>query len=447
MKKTIACLLVLVFSLSAAAGMAANLTFSWWGDTQSSQAARAAVSAFTEETEIGVDTVYSSGRGWEEKLNQYFAYNAAFDVNQIEWRWIASFVDALGDSMLYDLYQVDDLIDLTQFDEKLLQMCTVKGELLAIPVSLTGRAFFWNKSAFERFGLETPKSLADLMTAGEAFAGAEDEECYPLALDAGDKMSLMTLYLESRYGKAWIADGKLNYSAEQIAEGMQFIRDLEDGHVIPPAELLEDDGAESIALNDKWADGQYAGVWAWDTAAPQLADALSGDQELIVGDYFADMGAHKGGCVKIGAALSIAQSSLNKQSAAELIQYLLSDAQGAKLFGASRGVPVSAAGLEACSAEGLIHALMAEANAKAIAACPYWMDASFEDARLNGQDGVYAEVFRGLSSESFDAQEAAQILMEEIQSVLEYEEDEEDAGWDEASDEDEMSDEDEEEIE
>ena len=34
---------------------------------------------------------------------------------------------------------------------------------------MTGRIFYWNKSTYEKAGLETPKSLADLMAAGPVF--------------------------------------------------------------------------------------------------------------------------------------------------------------------------------------------------------------------------------------------------------------------------------------
>ena len=37
----------------------------------------------------------------------------------------------------------------------------------------------------------------------------------------------MVYYLESVYGTDWVTDGQINYTTDQIAEGLQFIQDLE----------------------------------------------------------------------------------------------------------------------------------------------------------------------------------------------------------------------------
>ena len=126
------------------------------------------------------------------------------DRNQINWNWLYSFTNADGSSKFYDLNQVADVIDLSQFSEKALAQCTIDGQLLAIPVSMTGRIFYWNKTTFEKAGLETPTTLADLMAAGPVFAEKLGDDYYPLALGAYDKMILMVYYVESVYGKDWV---------------------------------------------------------------------------------------------------------------------------------------------------------------------------------------------------------------------------------------------------
>ena len=49
-------------------------------------------------------------------------------------------------------------------------------------------------------------------------------------------MILMVFYLESKYGKDWAdpTTSTLNYTADEIAEGIDFIKSLVDGHVIMP---------------------------------------------------------------------------------------------------------------------------------------------------------------------------------------------------------------------
>lgn len=62
----------------------------------------------------------------------------------------------------------------------------------------------------------------------------------------------MVYYLESVYGTDWVTDGQINYTTDQIAEGLQFIQDLEDAHVIPSVATIAGDGAASLDQNQNW---------------------------------------------------------------------------------------------------------------------------------------------------------------------------------------------------
>lgn len=419
MKKLIACLLTMVMVLTAVAAMAeGTLTFSWWGGDARHEATQAAVDAFKAATGTEVTCTYSAWSGWEDKMSQYFASDSAFDVNQVNWNWLFSFTNADGSSKFYDINEVADVIDLSQFAESALAQCTVDGKLLAVPVSMTGRIFYWNKTSFEKAGIETPKTLADLMAAGATFAEKLGDDCYPLALGSYDKMVLMVHYLECKYGKDWVVDGKLNYSTEEVAEGLAFIQSLEDAHVIPSAATLTGDGADSLDKNPKWMEGKYAGIFEWDSSASKFEAALNEGQEFVVGDYFTDIGEYKGGFTKVSLALAISNTAADKKLAASLIEYLLNSEEGAKLLNSQRGIPLSKKANEICSAEGLLNAKVAEANGKVIAWCQNALDPQFEAAALKNSDGVYADAMEGLSYGDYTVEEAAEALVEGINEVL-----------------------------
>ena len=314
MKKMIACLLTFALALTAVCAMAeGSLTFSWWGGDSRHEATQQAVEAFKAATGIDVQCTYSAWSGWEDKMSQYFASDSAFDVNQINWNWLYSFTNADGSSKFYDLNQVADVIDLSQFSEKALAQCTIDGQLLAIPVSMTGRIFYWNKTTFEKAGLETPTTLADLMAAGPVFAEKLGDDYYPLALGAYDKMILMVYYVESVYGKDWVVDGQLNYTTEEIAKGLEFIQSLEDNHVIPTAQTLTGDGADSLDKNPKWMEGKYAGIFEWDSAASKYSSALDDANKdgFTVGEKFVSCRIEDLGYVLIQRADPVAVALVN----------------------------------------------------------------------------------------------------------------------------------------
>lgn len=242
------------------------------------------------------------------------------------------------------------------------------------------------------------------------FAEKLGDDYYPLALGAYDKMILMVYYVESVYGKDWVVDGQLNYTTEEIAKGLEFIQSLEDNHVIPTAQTLTGDGADSLDKNPKWMEGKYAGIFEWDSSASKFEKALNEGQEFFVGNYFADMGEYHGGFTKVSLALAISNTAADKNAAAQLIEFLLNSDEGAKLMKSERGIPLSKKANELCAQEGLLNAKVAEANAKVLDWCSNKLDPKFESSALKSSDGVYYDVMDGLSYKDYSIEEAAQAL-------------------------------------
>lgn len=394
------------------------ITFSWWGGDSRHEATIAAVNKFMElNPDIEVKPSYGSWTGWEEKLATGFSTGTAADVNQINWNWITSF--SSDGSVFADLNQYSDIIDLTQFDQSRLDLCTVADKLQAVPISMTGRIFYWNKSTFDKADISTPTSLEELMAAGETFKTVLGDDYYPLSLNEYDRMVLMIYYLESVYGKPWVEDGKLQYSEEEVKSGLEFIQSLEDKHVIPSIETITGDGADSLDKNPKWMGGIYAGIFEWDSSASKFESALDEGQEFVVGDYFKDMGDYQGGFSKVSMAFSISESAENKEACAKLINFLLNDEEGIKIMASERGIPLSKTGLQVCKDNNLLNETVAKANGKVLDWTQFSLDPTFEDAKLkNNPDGIYWDVMQGLSYGDYDLDTATSTLMDGVNEVL-----------------------------
>ncbi len=394
-----------------------NIKISWWGGDSRHDATMQAINKFMEKNpNIKVTNEYGAWKGWEDAMSTRFYAGTEPDVNQINWNWIEAF-DSKGNTFL-DLNTVSDKIDFTQFDKASLDTCTVDGKLKAIPVSMTGRIFYWNKTTFKKAGLSTPTSLADLMAAGKKFKETLGNDYYPIALGEYDRIILMVYYLESVYGKNWVENNKLNYTKEEISKGLEFIKSLEDNHVTPTIQAITGDGAESLDKNPKWMEGKYAGIFEWDSSASKFSGALSEGQEFVVGDYMADMGKNQGGFTKVSLAFAISQKSKYPAECAKLINFLLNEEEGTKLMASERGIPLSKAALKVCTDGSLFDKNVAEANAKVLNWAKFAVDAKFEDAKLKSTDGVYYDVMAGLSYGDYDVSKAADTLIEGINGVL-----------------------------
>ncbi|MGL5433841.1 MAG: ABC transporter substrate-binding protein [Lachnospiraceae bacterium] len=407
-----------------AEGLAVNTTdpitisMSWWGGDSRHDATMKAVNKFMEKyPNITVEMQYAAWSGWEDKMSAAFSTNSAADVNQINWNWITSF--SSDGSKFYDLNKLSDILDLTQFPESYLEDCSAAGKLQGVPISMTGRIFYWNKTTFEAAGLETPKTLADLMAAGPVFQDKLGDDYYPLVLNAFDRTILTVFYLESVYGKPWVENNVLQYSEEEVAEGMEFIQSLEDAHVIPSVKTIRSNGAETIDKDQKWMDGKYAGIFEWDSSANKFEGALNEGQEFVVGEELADMGDYNGGYAKVSMCFAISENTEYPAECAALINFLLNEEEGAEIMASERGIPVSAAGLAICEEKGLLNELVTEANKKVLEYVEFPLDQNFEAAALKAEpEGIYWDAFEGLSYGDYDVNEAAEVLVEGINEVL-----------------------------
>ncbi len=398
-----------------------ELKFSWWGGDSRHEATEKAIQAFMAKyPNITVTAEYGAWSGWEEKQALNIMGGNAADVMQINWNWIESYSG--NGKNFANLEDYKDVLDLTQFPAESLELCKADGKLMAVPVALTGRLFYWNKTTFDEVGVAIPTDEASLFAAGEAFK-AFDEDYYPLAMGEYDRMIFLVYYLESIYGKPWVQDGQLQYTAEEIAAGMEFMNKLEDGHVIPTLAVLNGDMADSIDKNAKWIDGKYAGILEWDSSASKFEQAVKEStnkpgQEFVIGDFI-KFGDYDGGFTKISMGLAVAASSAHPKEAAMLINFLLNDQEGVEICSTERGIPCSAAAVQVLNEKDLGNALVKEANAKVLGFSKFPLDTKFEHNDLKANpDGVYYKVFGKLSSDDIDAAKAAEDLMKGINECL-----------------------------
>ena len=374
-----------------------TLTMSWWGGESRHNAYQEALKAFSaEHTTITVNPTFAAWSGWEDTMSTKFAGGVAEDVCQINWNWLYNY-SGNGQTFL-DLNSVTDYLDMSQWDDAKLGACNVANAQQCVPISMTGRIFYWNMTTFNKAGItEVPSTEDDLFAAGKAFQEKLGDDYYPLHLGAYDRMILMVFYLESKYGKDWAdpTTSTLNYTADEIAEGIDFIKSLVDGHVIMPLPTYYGaNGDGATHQSNEWITGKIAGIFEWDSAASKYQDALDEEnkpgftvgEEIKFGDYNGDFS-------KVSMGMAITKTCKNPAEAATLIEYLW-NGDGAAIMGSECGVPASKAGLATAQAAGKINELVAEANGKVMSFVSCQLDPLFESSDLKATGtGIYQEVF------------------------------------------------------
>ena len=399
-----------------------TLTMSWWGGESRHNAYQEALKAFSAaNSNITVNPTFAAWSGWEDTMSTKFAGGVAEDVCQINWNWLYNY-SANGQTFI-DLNSVTDYLDLSQWDDAKLAACNVANAQQCVPVAMTGRIFYWNMTTFNKAGItEVPKTLDDLMNAGKAFQEKLGDDYYPLHLGAYDRMILMVFYLESKYGKDWAdpTTSTLNYTADEIAEGIDFIKSLVDGHVIMPLPTYYGANGDNAAhQSNEWITGKMAGIFEWDSSAVKFQDAL--DEENKPGFTLAEenkFGDYNGGFSKVSMGLAITKTCEHPAEAAMLINFLLNEKEGAEIMGSECGLPASKAGLEAAQAAGKIKDLVAEANGKVMAFVGFQLDPLFEanDLKATGT-GIYQEVFDTVDYDNASGADVVDTLLDGMSAV------------------------------
>ena len=399
-----------------------SMTISWWGGDSRHEAYQNAIKEFqAEHTNITIEPTFAAWSGWEEKMAAAFIAGNAQDVCQVNWNWLYNY--SADGSKFVDLNTVSKFLDLTQWDDAAMDACYVANSQQCVPVSMTGRIFFWNMTTFNKAGItEVPKSLDDLMAAGKAFKEKLGDDYYPMHLGAYDRMILMVFYLESKYGKDWAdpTTSTLNYDADQIAEGIDFIKSLVEGHVIMSLPTYYGSNGDNAAhQSTEWITGKLAGCFEWDSSATKYADALDEENKagFTVGEEI-KFGDYNGGFSKVSMGLAITKTCEHPAEAATLINFQLNEEKGASIMGSECGIPASKAGLAAAQSAGAVKELVAEANGKVMAFVSNQLDPLFEsnDLKATGT-GIYQEVFDTLDYDNASGADLVDTLLDGMESV------------------------------
>lgn len=397
-----------------------TITMDWWGGDSRHNATLAAIEAFEKAYPgITVDVNYGSWDSWEvAKAAEYISGNNP-DVQQIGIDWIGKY-DADGTTYL-DLNTVSDALDLTQWSDSILEFAKdSNGALAAVPISMTGRTLFWNTATWSAAGLDTPTTLAELEAAGPIFKEKLGDNYYPLVLTEYDRMIFMTFWLQAQYGTPLInQDGNLTYTVDQLEEGLAFIQRLEDEHVIPTEEYILGEAADSMDKSARNINGEYAGNFEWDTSIGKyIVSAYGGEENLVVGNLFEDMGPYgTGSYAKVSQLFIISANSEHPHEAALFLNFILNEEEGVKLMGTERGIPVSKAGLEILESAGIIDEFSRQAHDSALGSDPMYWNPLFDDSSLQGSTGAYIDIFDGLSFGDYDLSTAAQNLYDALTAV------------------------------
>ena len=314
-----------------------TIRYSLWGNDDREEYTVRSISNFMKlYPDITVKIECEAWKSHQDNMDELMAEGDEADVIQMNYNWLGRYSpDGQG---FYDLKELSDIIDLSEFSDECLSYGMSGGKLNGIPVSLNTATFMYNSSLYKSYGLEVPETWSDIFRAASVM---KEDGVYPLIMDKYQAISLMSGYYEQMTGRdLYLGNEVLNPDKKALMEAVEFYKSLyEAGAICLPADFSE----------SMLEDGRAAGIVCWTSAVgtnekrmekaggkAALGNYLAADKALESGKS-----SKSGRYVKPSMLLGISVNTSHPKEAALLVEYLLNSSENAILQGSDKGIPAS----------------------------------------------------------------------------------------------------------
>ena len=403
---------IITLSLTTMA-TAADLRMSWWGGESRHVATQKALEVCGAKHGHTVKGEFTGFDGYLEKLTTQMAGRTEADIVQVNWPWLPLF-SKNGDGFA-DLRSLKPL-DLSNWTDAELESGSMNDVLQGIPVSTTGRVFFFNTTTFEKAGVAIPTTWDELLTATKAVKEKLGNDHYTLNAVKETAQLVTTMVVVQKTGKDMV-DAEANrvaWTPEELAEGIDFLGTLVAEGVMRSQKEEAADGNVNLFEKPEWADGRIAGSYEWDSTFEKYSAPLTEGQVLKPFPLLKVEGAVTDGIYrKPSMVFSISKHSKNPDAAAEILNCLLNEPEGIDALGTTRGIPGSKAASARLGNEG--DAEVREANAIVMASSGPTVSPFNENPEIRG---IFLDTLEEYAYGQLDAQQAAEQIIDGVNDVL-----------------------------
>lgn len=403
---------IITLSLTTMA-TAADLRMSWWGGESRHVATQKALEACGAKYGHTVKGEFTGFDGYLEKLTTQMAGRTEADIVQVNWPWLPLF-SKNGDGFA-DLGSLKPL-DLSNWTDAELESGSMNDVLQGIPVSTTGRVFFFNTTTFEKAGVAIPTTWDELLTATKAVKEKLGNDHYTFNAVKETAQLVTTMVVVQKTGKDMV-DAEANrvaWTPEELAEGINFLGTLVAEGVMRSQKEEAADGNVNLFEKPEWADGRIAGSYEWDSTFEKYSAPLTEGQVLKPFPLLKVEGAVTDGIYrKPSMVFSISKHSKNPDAAAEILNCLLNEPEGIDALGTTRGIPGSKAASARLGNEG--DAEVREANAIVMASSGPTVSPFNENPEIRG---IFLDTLEEYAYGQLDAQQAAEQIIDGVNDVL-----------------------------
>ncbi|MEU0074935.1 ABC transporter substrate-binding protein [Streptomyces sp. NPDC006332] len=311
------------------------LRYTWWGNPDRAERTQQAVALFEKRhPNVRVQTSFSGYDAYKQKLAVQATGGDAPDVMQLDYRQIDQYASG---GVLLDLAKQKSVLHTSEIDPGLLATGRVDGTQYAVPQGRGTETVVYDVRAWKKAGVPLPRQGWTWDDWAQAVRALAKRTGKPGATDPGQSEDAFEVWLRGRGKALYTKDGRLGFTADDLAKWWTFADRLRrEGAVSPAEQTTQLDGSventplgRGTAIADTNWDAPSSGYLALVPTGIALAPMPAGENGTP-GQYF-----------KPSMFLGVSADTGHPKESAQLVDFLLNDPDAAKILGATRGIPVN----------------------------------------------------------------------------------------------------------
>lgn len=340
---------------SNGAGGDITLRFSWWGGDERHTATIEVIKLYEERNPgVHIEAEYSGFDGYREKLTTQISGGQAPDIIQVDQPWMETFLSA-GEDTFIDLSTYSEAIDLSQFEESLLdQFCYYDGRLLGLPTGVNASGFVLNGDIAEQYGLDVEQPITwDWIIEQGKKLHEQDEDKYLLLSSSYElSVSFLRTYLMQKTGNNLLQDDYiLGFTEEDLKSAIELLKEMYDNNVFEPVELA-DVFYSQVEQNPEWLNGNLCGYLGW--VSTVTGRSIYFDNTLVLDSPQLEGGKDTGVIVRPAQLIAVPSTSKYPEEAAKFINFMMNDPDAVSILKDVRSIPASQSARALCMEKGYL---------------------------------------------------------------------------------------------
>jgi multiple sugar transport system substrate-binding protein len=323
-------------SVGAFAQAGSTVRLIWWGNPDRDRRTNEVIALYGQETgtEVVPET-YGWNDYWQKLATQAAGRNLP-DLIQMDYRFLFEYARRQQLAALDEF--IGNQIVLDDFDPNQLASGKVDDKLYGISMGANSMSHVYNQVLLDQLGVELPDPTTWTNADFEAI-GNEVKDQLPDGMYFVQNMGSVEPRLETwvrQRGKAlYTEDGQLGYELADLADFFGYWKGMQDKGLTPPADVQSQDASgkmeESMFVTGRSLFGFIH------------SNQLVANQNLVPDEINITMipnqeGGEPGQYLKPSMLLSMAETSSNKEGAADLMGFFITDPGANAILQIERGV-------------------------------------------------------------------------------------------------------------